>query len=184
MDDQFRSASRTSDVLRKCAIAEKEKRPGKVFDAAGSKLDFVFVAGKMRTLAAMLKTSKFPPLPPDLNHLTYEEFVISQNPAAIERLNLTLDNKLTIVKNYFVWNEKEAVFWTWLRQNVNAQNFCPIVSEAELKLNPEAKTQLDRVDKIEAALAKVPKPRFDILDLHRLNWPFPKQILAAHYAFK
>merc|ERR1712130_179806 len=32
VDEQFRSASRTSDVLRKCAIAEKGKSPGKLSD--------------------------------------------------------------------------------------------------------------------------------------------------------
>ena len=71
----------------------------------------------------MLSTVKYPPLPVDLSHLSYEEYIISQNPKAVARLDIVLDRQLAFMKNYFQWNEKENVFWTWIQQNFNCDNF-------------------------------------------------------------
>merc|ERR1719238_814910 len=49
-----------------------------------------------------------------------------------------------------------------MRQSLNADKFSPIppAAQTSARLDPEAARQLERVDKIEAALAKLPKPKF------------------------
>ena len=162
IEEQFRNASRTSDVLKNSAIGFENKSISTSNRGEGhDHTNTVFIAGKIRKLAAMLKMSKYPPLPLELSHLSYEEFVISQSPAAVARLDSLLDRQIKIVTNYFIWEEKEAVFWTWVRQNINAANFKPPGGDiSETALDRDAASQLTRIEKIEAALAKMPKPKF------------------------
>lgn len=96
----------------------------------------------------------------DLCHLSYEEFVISQSPDAVSRLDSVLDRHIKIVTNFFVWNEKESVFWNWIRQSFNSSQFTMLSGQSETALDSDAAGQIARIDRIEAALAKLAKPKF------------------------
>lgn len=161
VDEQFRFASRTSEILRIAAIGGTEIPNDHAREHNGDpETNIVFTAGKIRKLAAMLKTSKYPPLPMDLCHLSYEEFVISQSPDAVSRLDSVLDRHIKIVTNFFVWNEKESVFWNWIRQSFNSSQFTMLSGQSETALDSDAAGQIARIDRIEAALAKLAKPKF------------------------
>ena len=152
---------RVSDALRTAAVAPGILTEVQTENHSKSKESLVFIAGKIRKLAAMLNTVQYPPLPADLSHLSYEEYIISQNPKAVARLEIVLDRQLKFCKTYFQWNEKEGVFWTWIQQNFDPKNFHPSDQIDQKKyFDKEAAVQLARIDKIEAMFEKVPKPKF------------------------
>lgn len=78
------------------------------------------------------------------SHLSYEEFILSQTPKAVEQLDQTLSNGLVVVKNYFIWKEKEDFFWTWIAQSVDFDNFSKKSNSTSPRVHDDAKFQWAR----------------------------------------
>lgn len=159
IEEAFRFSSNTSDALKRAVVSQpvNKRTPETSHPTPDSVL---FTVGKIRKLASMLDTSQYPPLPQNLNHLSYEEFILSQTPKAVEKLDQTLSKGLVVVKNYFIWKEKEDYFWTWITQSVNYENFSKKTNSASPRIHDDAKFQYARTEKLLGAFQKVPAPKF------------------------
>jgi len=89
-----------------------------------------------------------------VDYMTNEQFIISQSPQQIEKLNKIISARIKIIKNFENWNSKEKYFWEWIQINfdpdlfINSSSDSISGSDSSLgyELHPEAKEQLKRYE--------------------------------------
>ena len=84
----------------------------------------------------------------------------SQSPAKMTRLVDEVKRRVKVINAYSSWVETESYFWSWVMAQFDATLFEPLQAAEQASISAKARTQLARIDKMNAVFSKLPKPKF------------------------